>query len=189
MHTLPLAALITGVLTVAPAAVPPGPPSGAPGSGVTVTAARFGSGGTGAVNHRPDLVPPGARITVVGMAPGAGGTSVLLVARGLLPGREYGAHVHVAACGPDPADAGPHYQDRPDPVQPSTDPAYANPDNEVWLDLTTDDGGNGFAAATVEWVFREGGPRSVVLHETHTGTDPGHAGTAGDRLACVTTGL
>jgi Cu-Zn family superoxide dismutase len=66
------------------------------------------------------------------------------------------------------------------------DPRYANPRNEIWLDLTTD--GNGYArsSASVDWRLGDRAVGSVVLHAEHTHTGPGHAGTAGPRLACVT---
>ncbi|TQM82266.1 Cu-Zn family superoxide dismutase [Saccharothrix saharensis] len=127
-------------------------------------------------------VPAGARADVAA-APVNGGTVVLLRARGLLPDRAYGAHAHVNPCGPAPADSGPHYQH----VQGgATDPAFANPDNEIWLDFTTDANGWGEARARVEWRFGERRPRSIVLHEEHTHTEPGHAGTAGARVGCIT---
>ncbi|MEV8443172.1 superoxide dismutase [Actinosynnema sp. NPDC051121] len=127
-------------------------------------------------------VPAGARAEVVA-APLAGGTAVMLRAHGLLPEREYGAHVHVNPCGPAPADAGPHYQH----VQgDAADPAFANPRNEIWLDFTTDAYGRGEAHARVEWQFGERRPGSVVLHEEHTHTEPGHAGMAGARVGCLT---
>jgi Cu-Zn family superoxide dismutase len=53
------------------------------------------------------------------------------------------------------------------------------------LDLTTNKDGSARSIATVDWRFREGGARSVVLHEMATSTHEGHAGTAGARLACV----
>ncbi|XVS64162.1 superoxide dismutase [Actinosynnema sp. CA-299493] len=127
-------------------------------------------------------VPAGARAEVVVGSLG-GGTVVLLRTSGLLPGREYGAHAHVNACGPASADAGPHYQH----VQGgATDPAFANPRNEIWLDFTTDARGRGEAWARVEWKFGERRAGSIVLHEEHTHTEPGHAGTAGARLGCLT---
>ena len=88
-------------------------------------------------------------------------------------------------CGAAPADSGPHFQNVIDPVQPSVDPGYANSRNEIWLDVHTD--GNGFAhtESTVDWQFTERHARSVVLHNEHTHTSPGEAGTAGPRLACV----
>jgi Cu-Zn family superoxide dismutase len=130
-------------------------------------------------------VPAGAKITVVGVPTFGGGTTVLLVLNGLQPHRAYGAHVHVKKCGAAPADSGPHFQNVADPVQPSVDPAYANPRNEIWLDVHTD--GNGFAhtESTVDWQFTERHARSVVLHNEHTHTKPGEAGTAGPRLACA----
>ncbi|GAA5018830.1 hypothetical protein [Actinopolymorpha pittospori] len=86
--------------------------------------------------------------------------------------------------GEDPADAGPHVQWREDPVQPSTDPRFANPRNEIWLDFTTDRNGVGVAASVVRWPVCQKTAGSVVLH-VHTSTEPGQAGMAGARLACV----
>lgn len=71
------------------------------------------------------------------------------------------------------------------PESPSSDPAYANPQNEIWLDVTTDASGNAQSSTTVDWEFREGEANSVVLHAQHTMTGPGQAGMAGDRLACI----
>lgn len=138
-----------------------------------------------ATTYDLDAVPTGGGISVEEYVDGDR-TAVRLSVSGLRPDREYGAHVHTGRCGSLPEDAGPHYQDRPDPVQPSADPAYANPDNEVWLDLTTDARGAGSSFATQNWRFRAGEARSVVLHDEHTATGPEHAGQAGARLACVT---
>lgn len=70
-------------------------------------------------------------------------------------------------------------------MKPSVDPVYANPRNEIWLDFSTDRLGTGFARSTVDWTFGARRAHSVVVHETHTHTNPGHAGTAGARLACL----
>jgi Cu-Zn family superoxide dismutase len=137
----------------------------------------------GAVTYSP-LVPTGAQLATLAIS-GKQNTSVLLSVQGLLPSREYGAHVHVKPCGPAPADSGPHFQNVTDPVQPSVDPRYANPRNEIWLDFTTDPAGNAITVAHVPWGFGKRKAGSVVVHETHTHTDPGHAGTAGARLACL----
>ncbi|RII16962.1 Copper/zinc superoxide dismutase (SODC) [Streptomyces sp. YIM 130001] len=122
-----------------------------------------------------EKVPAGARITV-GETSTPAGTRVTLGVSGLQAGYAYGAHVHQKPCGALPEAAGGHYQNRVDPVQPSTDPAYVNPRNEVWLDFTTDAQGRGHAEAQHDWGFRKGGARSVVLHREQGG--------AGDRLAC-----
>jgi superoxide dismutase, Cu-Zn family len=137
----------------------------------------------GAVTYSP-LVPSGAQLAVLAVSTSKS-TSVLLSVQGLLPHRAYGAHVHVKPCGPAPADSGPHFQNVPDPVQPSVDPKYANPRNEIWLDFTTDPTGNAVTVSHVPWGFGDRMAGSVVIHETHTHTDPGHAGTAGARLACL----
>ncbi|MEE1928546.1 superoxide dismutase family protein [Streptomyces sp. TRM 70351] len=160
-----------------------------PGTYGLAAAGAFARPGTfaapSAVTYAPELVPPGARVAV-GQRVSGGRTTVELRVRGAAPGRAFGAHVHTGACGPDPADAGPHYQDAVDPVRPSTDPAYANPANEVWLDFATDASGDGGAVARQEWTFRPGQARSVVLHEHRTATGPAGAGQAGARLACFT---
>ncbi|WP_232788995.1 superoxide dismutase family protein [Streptomyces odonnellii] len=150
-----------------------------------------------ALTYDVKLVPVGARIAVVErVGDRAGGhagreaadsaTDVRLGVSGLLPNRMYGAHVHTEPCGRTPEDAGPHYQNVKDPEQPSTDPAYANRENEVWLDFTTDSGGRAASESRHTWRFRPGGAGSVVIHEHGTATTPGEAGTAGARLACLT---
>lgn len=130
-----------------------------------------------AVTYEPGLVPAGSGITVR-QSGDERGMTVTLAVSGLRPGHAYGAHVHQKPCGTAPTDAGGHYQHRVDPVQPSTDPAYVNPDNEVWLDFTADATGSGRAAAWHNWHFRPGEAASVVLHGEHGG--------AGARLACFT---
>ncbi|MGK5636772.1 superoxide dismutase family protein [Streptomyces sp. URMC 126] len=153
---------------------------------VTVTDTFRTRSGAAAVTYAPDAVPGGARVRVTERPAPGGGTRFALRLEGLPAGRTFGAHVHRQACGPKPEDAGPHYQNVKDPVQPSVDPAYANPRNEVWLDLTTGARGTARAQATVAWRVRPGEARSLVLHEHATDTRAGHAGTAGARLACVT---
>ncbi|MEV6130324.1 superoxide dismutase family protein [Streptomyces violaceusniger] len=113
------------------------------------------------------------------------GTFVFLSVRGLAPHHHYGIHVHTKPCGTKPDSSGPHYQNKEDPRQPSTNPKYANPHNEVWLDVTTNGAGKGYAKSWEKWQFRSNGAHSVVIHEHATGTTQGKAGQAGARLACV----
>jgi Cu-Zn family superoxide dismutase len=153
-------------------------------SRLVAASGRFGSG-QGAYTYDPATVPGSARAWVLAAYPRSGRTGVVLYVRGLLPRHGYGAHVHNNACGPAATDAGSHYQDIVDPVQPSVDPAYANPRNEIWLDFTTDRHGTGAAVAVVNWQFGQRRAGSVVLHASHTHTMPGEAGTAGPRLACL----
>jgi Cu-Zn family superoxide dismutase len=146
--------------------------------------------GSGAVTYNPDVAPEGAHVTVT-ITDEDRGTVVALDVEGLLPDRGYAAHAHVKPCGATGADAGPHFQNTLDPAagpdRPSTDPAYANPENEVWLDLHTDADGNGHAETEVPFTFSTRSPRSVVVHEAEsTATHAGHAGTAGPRAACLT---
>ncbi|GII87426.1 hypothetical protein Ssi03_54160 [Sphaerisporangium siamense] len=185
------AALLLAVLGTGAAA--PGAHSGhdpvrPAGQDPILTLGRFGpyTAGQHATTYDAKLVPPGA-VAAVAYLPGADGHSVVqLRLHGLLPDHSYGAHVHMKPCGAKGEDAGPHYQHKQDPKSPSTDPAYANAGNEVWLDFTTDAHGDASARAALDWKFTDRHPRSIVIHAEHTHTGPGRAGTAGPRLACVT---
>jgi Cu-Zn family superoxide dismutase len=130
------------------------------------------------------LAPEGASAKVHSVETGSGRTIVTLHVRGMQPLARYGAHAHVSPCGATGAAAGPHFQFEQGGL---TDPAYANPANEIWLDLTTDAAGNGSAKAVVERPFPpHRRPASVIIHERHTSTGAGVAGTAGQRVACLT---
>ena len=113
------------------------------------------------------------------------GTFVFLALRGVEPDHHFGIHVHTRPCGTRPDSSGPHYQNVKDPKQPSTNPQYANPRNEMWLDVTTNSRGDARAKSLVKWHFRAGEARSVVIHEHGTATHQGRAGMAGDRVACI----
>jgi superoxide dismutase, Cu-Zn family len=137
-----------------------------------------------------DTVPFGATARVQAVYDASGHTVVTLHVWGLAPGTEYGAHAHRAACGSVGSAAGPHFQHVVDPVTPSTDPAYANPGNEIWLDLTTDADGNGAATTRLDWQFEpDRRAQSVIIHVEHTHTGPTDSGVAGTRLACLTVGF
>lgn len=147
-----------------------------------------------AVGGAPELVPAGATARVQAVYNAAGDSIVTLHVKGLLPNRTYGAHAHVNACGLTGAAAGPHFQNMVDPEPGvSDDPAYASPANEIWLDVHTDENGNGAAQTKVAWQFTpERRPGSVMIHELPTGTGAmggGVAGAAGKRLACVDVGF
>ena len=143
-----------------------------------------GMGENGAYTYDTTLVPAGARIAAVSTS-GRHRTTTVLAVRGLLPDRTYGAHIHVSPCGAAPTAAGPHYQQVPDPVQPSVDPAYANPENEIWLDFKTDQTGAAAMTSVNRWQYRTA-PGAVVIHADATQTEPGKAGMAGARVACLT---
>lgn len=164
---------------VAPPAAPSTP---APATQVTAT---FAASEGVATTYDQALVPVGAKATVSATSSG-GKTTVRLTVSGLQPGRGYGAHAHAKSCGAKGEDAGPHYQYETDPVTPSVDPKFANPQNEIWLDLTTDGSGAGTAESTVAWEFRaDRRAQSVIIHAMPTITEAGKAGTAGARAACV----
>ncbi|MER5262186.1 superoxide dismutase [Actinosynnema sp. NPDC002837] len=177
--------IIGGLLaaTVTPTAAADSPR----GSGVAVTVARFATPDTAtkAYTYDPALIAPGAAVMVVA-TPLRRSTKTLLSVYGLVPNRTYGAHAHQRPCGAAPTDAGAHHQHVVDPNQPSVDPAYANPENEIWLDFTTDDRGRAVVGAVVPWQFADRRAGSVVIHAQRTATEPGKAGTAGARLGCAT---
>ena len=139
----------------------------------------------GTYTYDQTAAPAGAELTVASTATD-GDTRVELTVDGLAPSRAYGVHAHVNPCGETGDAAGPHFQNVQDPVSPSVDPAYANPRNEIWLDLRTDADGAGSATTKVPFDFAGRAPASVVLHEMPTATAAGEAGTAGGRLACLT---
>ena len=143
-----------------------------------------------AVTYNPALAPAGARMKVT-MTPSGENTIAELTVSGLQPNRGYAVIAHVNACGGVPGGEGPHYQNRTDPaatnVAPSRNPEYANPNNEIWLDVRTDSAGAGTSSSTVPFVLTDRAPRSIVLHEAmRTASDPGEAGNAGARIACLT---
>lgn len=141
--------------------------------------------GSTATTYDEALVPAGATASVTAME-SDGSTTVTLQVSGLQPDRAYGAHAHARPCGPTGADAGPHYQHEQDPQSPSVDPAFANPENEIWLDFSTDAQGNATTTTTVGWTFpADRRAASVIIHEMPTKTAPGEAGVAGDRAACI----
>ncbi|MGH3624363.1 MAG: superoxide dismutase [Sciscionella sp.] len=180
--------LVAGAALLGTAAVSPAAETGPVGLRFVNAGGTFGdpSSGGNAVTYDKTLVPVGARAHVLAFGSEVTGTQTALVVAGLQPDREYGAHAHAKPCGATGAVAGPHFQHVPDPVTPSVDPAFANPHNEIWLDFTTNATGIAFALSSVNWVATdERAPKSVVIHEMHTRTGAGEAGTAGARLACI----
>jgi superoxide dismutase, Cu-Zn family len=144
------------------------------------------------ITYNPSLAPPDAAVlasvTPAGYSPR---TVATLVVAGLLPNRSYAAAAHTNACGPTGQDAGLYYQNRIDPAASpqaaSTNPRYANPRNEIWLDIHTDPAGQGTSQTTVPFGFTDRRPGSIELHEaTATPTAPGQAGETGAPIACVT---
>ena len=187
--TLVGAVLLTGGL--AACSSEPAPPSAPQAPAVkpvaeTDVAAPTASGDQPkGITYDVKRIPLGAKLST-GSSVANGQTTVELKVSGLLPNTKYGSHVHTKPCGAKPADSGPHYQNDKDPVSPSVDPKYANAENEIWLDFTTDAQGAATGTATVKWEFRKGEANAVIVHAAHTSTEHGKAGTAGDRLACLT---
>ncbi|TCP56756.1 Cu-Zn family superoxide dismutase [Tamaricihabitans halophyticus] len=144
----------------------------------------------GAFTYNTELAPEGAEVSVEAEQT-RNGTKIEIDVEGLVANRGYAVHAHTEKCGDDGDAAGPHFQNEVDPAatkdEPSTDPKYANPENEVWLDLRTDGEGEGDAETEVPFKFTDRAPASIVIHENEeTATHHGEAGTAGDRVACLT---
>lgn len=167
---------------------PTGSPTPSPSPTVVEGVLAAYTPGATAITYDPSLAPAGGRVKAE-LTPSGGGLGVKLTVSGLKPNHTYGTHVHVKPCGAQATDAGGHLQHTPDPKAsaspPSVDPSFANPTNEVWLDLTTDASGAGTSTATAQWRFTDA-PRAIVLHAEKTKTAPGEAGTAGARVACLT---
>lgn len=146
--------------------------------------------GVPAITYNTALAPAGAQMRAK-MTPSGNSTTAELTVSGMVPNRGYAVHAHTSTCNVNPSSAGPHYQNQIDPAAtpqaPSTNPEYANPRNEIWLDLRTDAAGSGTASTTVPFIFTGRGPGSLVVHEEQqTATGPGVAGDAGGRIACLT---
>jgi Cu-Zn family superoxide dismutase len=144
-----------------------------------------------AITYNPDLAPIGAAMTASLIPSSDGSTRAQLTVFGLLPNRGYAAQAHTRSCGTAADAAGPRFQNHLDPAAtpqaPSSSPRYANPNNEIWLDVRTDSTGAGISSTTVPFLFTDRAPGSIVLHEAmRTLTDPGHAGNAGAPIACLT---
>jgi len=191
---LPLLGAATALVAAAGTALAysPDQPVGSDGfghgrGGVVVTHGRFAppATATNAFTYDTALIAPGAKVMVVA-TPKWRSTKVQLSVYGLVPNRTYGSHAHQKQCGQLPADSGAHHQHVVDPNQPSVDPAYANPTNEIWLDFTTDARGRATVTTTVPWRFDDRRAGSVVIHAEKTATEPGKAGTAGPRVGCAT---
>jgi len=153
------------------AAGPVGVPSTGPVGGEPIVVdATFSATfvpGVPAVTYDRASVPEAGKVRVIVMREGEASLAVA----GLVPDRSFGAHLNTGECGPSGTDTSPHYQHTVNP-----DPGFANPDNEVWLDFTTDV--HGFAAATSvhAWPFDpDRPPRSIVIDN----------GKMTAKLACV----
>lgn len=185
-------AIVAAVAVLVPSAcaykgitMPPAEAVTVHGAGTLAPATRSSTADT----YNPALAPVGARLSAT-LTPSGNTTTAELTVSGMLPNRSYAVHAHTNVCGETGAAAGPHYQNHIDPAatpqKPSSNPEYANPRNEVWLDLRADGSGSGTARTTVPFVFTDRGPGSIVVHEAmETETAPGKAGQAGARIACL----
>jgi superoxide dismutase, Cu-Zn family len=136
-------------------------------------------------------IPVGAGARVHVRYDSAGDTRTTIRVRGLRPDTSYQLRVHESGCGAIGRAAGPTFQNvaSPDPESP-TDPTYANPGNEIWLDISTDATGRAVARSTVSWQFSpERRAGSVIIHRQHIPNSPRELGVTGARLACLGVGF
>lgn len=134
-----------------------------------------------AISYNPELAPIGAAMTAT-VIPTSEGSLAELTVFGLLPSRSYVAYAYTKACGVTADAAGRRFQNHLDPAASaqarSTNPEYANPGNEIWLDVRTDAAGAGNSRATVPFALSDRTPGSFVVHDAE--------GKAGVRVACLT---
>lgn len=143
-----------------------------------------------AISYNPALAPIGAAMTAT-VIPTSEGSMAELTVFGLLPNRAYVAYAYVKSCGATADAAGRRFQNHLDPAAsaqaPSTNPKYANPDNEFWLDVRTDVAGTANSHTTVPFALSDRTPGSFVVHDTAlSSTGKGRTEEAGDRIACLT---
>jgi superoxide dismutase, Cu-Zn family len=109
-------------------------------------------------------------------------TKATLSVSGLPAMAMFMAHAHKLAC--SDAKGGGHYQDQPAPAgEDPKDPRWANPQNEMWFQLMTDETGRAEASAYVKWLVRDHEALSLVIHDID---DDGTGNPiVGPRLACL----
>lgn len=112
-------------------------------------------------------------------ADGGAGMEVTLMVSGLPASRDFGSHLHKTEC--EMGMAGGHYQHMPAPDGGATDPVFANPDNEVWLDFTTSATGTATSTTRVGFAPPPGSAKAIIVHDRKTGD----GGVAGAKLACL----
>jgi len=143
-----------------------------------------------AVSYNPALAPVGAHMTAT-VTPSGDSTVADLTVSGLAPNRGFSVVAHVNTCGGVPGGEGPRFQKQIDPAasptKPSTNPEYANANNEIWLDVHTDSTGAATSHTTVPFVLTDRGPRSIVVHDEPqtTATTGQGLGQTSDRVACL----
>jgi Cu-Zn family superoxide dismutase len=168
-YALNMALLAACVISLAAAPVA-GPPPGKAGNEPIVVDTTFSASflpGVLAITYDPASVPETGKIRAVVLREGEASLAVT----GLAPHRFYGAHLNTGECGPSGGEVGPRYQHTVNP-----DPVFANPENEVWLDFTTDSNGLASSSTVHAWPFDPNRPpRSIVI-------DDGKLDTG---LACV----
>lgn len=142
------------------------------------------------IRYSPEI-PAGATARVHTAYDSTGDTRITIRVRGLRPRTGYQIRVHELPCGAKPKAAGRIFENTPNPDPESpTDPAYANPANQIWLDVTTDRTGAAVARSRVSWQFSpEWRPGSVIIHRQHVPNSPRELGITGARLACLGVGF
>ena len=107
------------------------------------------------VTYDPVIVPVGSRVQVRERPNQWGGVVVDLNVWGLTPSTRFDAYVYTRPCGATPASAGKRTQDGPS--------TQHYPQNEVWLDFSTNARGSAHASDDQYWRFNPGQANSVQL--------------------------
>jgi superoxide dismutase, Cu-Zn family len=134
----------------------------------------------GAQDPTPNPVGGTASATAQAWDEGGGVMRIKLNVQGFPPNRDFGVHLHKLACD-DPMKAGGHYQHFAAPMGQATDPAYANYQNEAWLDFTTNGSGVGGQDLRLSWLPRAGEAKALIFHHMKSG----QGGASGAKLACL----
>lgn len=167
-YALNVALLAACAISVA--ATPPAEPPATPAvSSPIIVDSSFSATfvpGIPAVTYDPAAVPETATVRFIVVPDGQASLTVA----GFGPDQIFPARLHTNECGPSGVDAGPRYQHTIDP-----DPADANPENEVWLNFTTDGTGVANVEALHPWPFNPNRPPRSLL-----------VGDPSAYLACVT---
>lgn len=107
------------------------------------------------VTYDPVSVPVGSRVQVREKPNQWGGLVVDLNVWGLTPSTRFDAYVYTRPCGATPASAGKRTQDGPS--------TQHYPQNEVWLDFSTNVHGAAHSSDDQYWRFNPGQANSVQL--------------------------
>jgi Cu-Zn family superoxide dismutase len=145
------------------------PPVGEEGGIESVTQAEVGVGGKFII-FDPGLGKAGGVEGQLESSAFGGRTTSDLFIRKAPPNKNWGAIAHVDPCNIN--QGGARYRNNPQ--------GGSNPQNEIWLDIKTNNKGQGSSRSVVNFVVRPDGANSLVLYQ-----NPAASGNVGNRIACL----